>query len=127
MRIGAETASLVNHVYSRMTSEPPYVGMPATLLSWTDRSPATVVDVNMKGRCIVVQEDDYQRIDNNGLSESQEYEYARNPKASVYIFRKNKKGEWVQHRFNPKTNRLVQSRGYGLMLGKREKYHDFSF
>jgi len=110
-----------------MTSEPPYVGMPATLLSWTDRSPATVVDVNMKGRCIVVQEDDYQRIDNNGLSESQEYEYARNPKASVYIFRKNKKGEWVQHRFNPKTNRLVQSRGYGLMLGKREKYHDFSF
>jgi len=127
MRLGTETGSLVNHVYSRTDSEPPYVGMPATLLLWTDRNPATVVDVNMKGRCIVVQEDDYKRVDSNGLSESQQYEYTRNPNGSVHIFRKNKKGEWVMHRLNLETNRLVQARGAGLRLGSREKYHDFSF
>ena len=127
MRIGTETASLVNHIYSRSASEPPYVGMPATLLSWTDRNPGTVVDVNMKGRCIVVQEDNYQRVDSNGLSEMQQYLYTRNPQAPVHIFRKNRKGEWVLHRFNLETSRLVQSRGCGLMLGRREKYHDFSF
>lgn len=129
MRIGSETASLVNHMYSRMVvGEPaPYVGMPATLLSWTDRNPATVIEVNMTKRYIVVQDDNYQRIDTNGLSESQEYEYTPNHDAPTRIFRKDKKGQWVQHFLNPKTNRLVQSRGCGLRLGKREKYHDFSF
>lgn len=127
MRIGTQTASLVNHIYSCTDSEPPYVGMPATLLSWTDRNPATVIEVNMTKRYIVVQDDDYRRTDNNGLSESQEYEYTRNCNASVHIFRKDKKGQWVLHYVNPETKRLVQSRGYGLMLGRREKYHDFSF
>lgn len=122
-----QTGSLINHLYARTDSEPPYVGMPATLLMWTDRSPATVVDVNMKKRCVVVQEDDYKRTDSNGYCESQEYEYTRNPQATCHIFRKNKKGQWVLHRLNLETNRLVQSPGYGLLLGQREKYYDPSF
>lgn len=129
MRIGTETASLVNHMYSRMVvGEPaPYVGMPATLLSWTDRNPATVIEVNNAKRYIVVQDDDYRRIDSNGMSESQEYEYTPNPEGSTRIFRKDKKGQWVQHYVNPETKRLVQSRGRGLLLGRREAYFDFSF
>jgi hypothetical protein len=129
MQIGTETGSLVNHMYARMVrGEPaPYVGMPATLLSWTDRDPATVVEVNMAKRYIAVQEDNYRRVDSNGLSESQRYEYTPNPDAPVKIFRKDKRGQWVQHRLNPETNRLVQVRGFGLRLGEREKYHDFSF
>jgi hypothetical protein len=129
MRIGSETASLVNHMYSRMVvGEPaPYVGMPATLLSWTDRDPATVIEVNMSKRYIVVQDDDYERVDSNGLSESQEYKYTPNPDAPKRIFRKDKKGQWVQHFVNPETKRLVQARGCGLRLGEREKYYDFSF
>ena len=71
--------------------------------------------------------DDYQRIDSNGLSESQEYEYTPNPNGHTRIFRKDKKGQWVQHYVNPETKRLVQSRGCGLRLGAREKYYDFSF
>lgn len=129
MRLGAETGSLINHLYSRMTvGEPtPYVGMGATLLSWTDRNPATVVEVNMEKRYIVVQDDDYTRVDANGMSEAQEYEYTPNPNGFKRIFRKSKKGEWVQHHVNPATNRLVQARGCGLRLGKRDKYHDYSF
>ena len=122
-----QTGSLINHLYSRTDSEPPYVGMPATLLMWTDRSPATVVDVNMQKRYVVVQEDDYTRTDSNGYCEQQTYEYARNTEASKHIFRKNKKGQWVLHRLNPQTNRLVKSEGYGLLLGRREKYYDPSF
>lgn len=129
MRIGTETGSLVNHMYSRMTEgEPaPYVGMPATLLSWSDRNPATVIEVNMAMRYIVVQDDNYRRVDSNGMSESQEYEYTPNPNGSTKIFKKNKKGQWVLHYVNPETKRLVQSRSCGLRLGEREKYHDFTF
>ncbi len=129
LKLGSETASLINHVMSiSVRDEPaPYVGMPATLLLWTDRNPATVVEVNMDKRYIVVQEDDARRIDSNGMSESQEYEYTRNPNAPRKIFRKNKKGQWVEHYLNPETNRLVQSRGAGLMLGRRNMYYDFSF
>lgn len=129
MRLGSETGSLVNHLYSRMVEgEPaPYVGMPATLLSWTDRSPATVVEVNMPARYIVVQEDDWMRIDSNGMSEDQEYRYTPNALGSKTIFRKNKKGQWIQCCRNPETGRLVQSPGTGLRLGQKERYHDFSF
>ena len=129
MKLGTETGSVINHLYSRMTEgEPaPYVGMGATLLSWTDRNPATVVEVNMDKRYIVVQDDDYTRVDSNGMSEAQEYQYTPNPNGCTRIFRKNKKGEWVMHQINPKTGRLVQSRGCGLRLGERNKYYDYSF
>lgn len=129
MKLGSETGSLTNHLISRMTlNEPePYVGMPATLLGWTDRHPATVVEVNTKKRYIVVQEDDAIRTDSNGMSESQEYEYTRNPAAARIIYRKNKAGLWKAHYINLETNRLVQKGSYGLRLGDREKYHDFSF
>jgi hypothetical protein len=124
-----QTASLINSLYSRMTvGEPaPYVGMPATLLSWTDRNPCTVIEVNMAKRYIVVQDDDYKRVDSNGLSESQAYEYTPNANGCRRIFRKMKNGQWAQHYVNPETNRLVKSEGCGLRLGEREKYHDFSF
>lgn len=129
MKIGSETGSLINHLYSRATlGEPrPQVGMGATLLCWTDRHPATIVEVNDKGRYIVVQDDDYRRVDSNGMSEAQEYEYTPNTKAPTRIFRKSRKGEWVQCVRNPETGRLIQARGPGLRLGEREKYHDFSF
>ena len=128
MKLGTQTGSLINHVLSGSTTgEPPYAGMPATLLSWTDRNPCTVVEVNMAKRYIVVQDDDYKRIDSNGLSESQQYEYTQNPDNCKRIFRKMKNGQWAQHFINPETNRLVKSEGCGLRLGEREKYHDFSF
>lgn len=127
MKIGTQTNSLVNSIYASMEGGEPVVGMPATLLSWTDRNPCTVVEVNNLKRYIVVQDDDYKRVDSNGLSECQQYEYTPNPNAPTRIFRKMKSGQWVQHFVNPETNRLVKSEGCGLRLGKREKYHDFSF
>ncbi|MGA0178868.1 MAG: hypothetical protein ACO3IC_07970 [Burkholderiaceae bacterium] len=129
MKLGSETGSVINHLYSRMTEgEPePTVGMGATLLSWTDRNPATIVQVNMAKRYIVVQEDDAMRVDSNGMSEAQEYVFTPNPNNRLRIYRKVKSGEWVEHYVNPETNRLVQTRGCGLRIGERDKYYDFSF
>lgn len=127
MRLGTQTGSLVNHIMTNSRSGEPYVGMPATICYWTDRSPATVVEVNMKGRYIVVQDDDYKRVDGNGMSESQVYEYTQNPENYKRIYRKNKKGQWVQQVRNPETGRLNNAPSGNLYLGDREKYHDFSF
>ena len=53
----------------------PYIGMPATLVYFSDREPGTVVDMSPSGKTIYVQEDNAIRTDNNGMSEIQEYEY----------------------------------------------------
>lgn len=127
MRLGTQTGSLVNHVLTSGFGPEPHVGMPVTVCYWTDRSPGTIVEVNMKKRYIVVQDDDYTRVDSNGMSESQVYEYTQNPKNPTRIFRKNKKGGWDYCSINPASNRLIKAGGCSLYLGEREKYHDFSF
>lgn len=128
MNLGTHTGSLVNHMYSRMTKgEPePTVGMGVTMLSWTDRYAGTIVEVNMKKRYIAVTEDDCKRIDNNGLSESQEYEYTSMMDGYRNYYRKDSKGAWRACHFN-ENGRLVYSGNRGLIIGRREKYHDFSF
>lgn len=128
MKLGSETGSLMNHLYSRMVvGEPmPYVGMGATLLSWTDRDPATIVEVNLAKKYIVVQRDEAVRVDSNGMSESQEYEFTPNPNAPRMIYKKNRKGIWKRHEFNER-GRLVLAHGQGLRIGERDKYYDFSF
>lgn len=135
MKLGTQTASLQNHLYSRMTNgEPiPFLGMPATILSWTDRYPATVKEVFTKGKdlYIVVRECKAKRIDSNGMSECQNYEYSEYENENDGIratFRKNsKQGNWEQVFLNPETNRYRKYEGYGLRLGIRQKYHDYYF
>ena len=130
MKLGTQTASLTNHLYSRMTiGQPdPVVGMGATVLCWTDRHAATVTALlNSSGTIIVVREDYARRIDKNGMSESQEYEYSRNTEGRRYIFRKGAHGDWQQIEINSKTQRWNKVEGPGLRIGEREEYHDFSF
>ena len=115
MKLGTETGSLVNHVLSNQDHqhdgiEPGVTG--ATILMWSDRRAATIVKVT---KCqIHVQEDRAERVDKNGMSESQEYVYTRDETARVRVFRKTKRG-WRD------------SSGAGLMVGIRKAYHDFSF
>ena len=104
MNAGTQTGSLVNHLYSRMTiGEPePTVGMGVTMLSWTDRDAGTIVEVNMKKRYIAVTEDNKKRIDNNGISESQEYEYTTVMDGHRRYYRKDKKGQMALLLSQPK-------------------------
>ena len=127
MKLGKHTGSLVNHIYSRSKSPVPEIGMGATLLSWSDRHPATIIDIFTKGKFtyIKLQEDDAKRIDNNGISESQVYEYSRNPNGSITYFRL-KDDNWESVYIDPDTNRFKKGVG-SVVLGMRQEYYDFSF
>lgn len=126
MKLGTETGSLVNHLLSNARGPEPVVGMGCTMLYWSDRTAATVIEVNHKGRYIVVQEDRAVRVDDFGMSEHQEYEFKPNPSGSTYIYRKMSNGLWIQHYRNGQTGRLNKASGQ-LILGRRDHYYDFSF
>lgn len=132
LKLGSGTGSMVNHIYSRATKgQPePRVGMGATILSWSDRHPATIVAVetDKQGRYIItIQEDDYVRTDENGFSETQEYAYAPNPNAHKQLWRFEEGHGWRSVMRNAKGRIVLTGNSGGLRIGEREKYHDFSF
>lgn len=133
MKLGSQTGSLVNHVLSRMVKGQPAaaIGMGVTFLSWTDRSAGTIFRVWSLGafRYIECRSDDYKRIDKNGMSECQDYEFKINVKGGRSYYRQkvgDDSNEWVGCRMN-EAGRWVNSRGAGLRIGERDHYHDFSF
>lgn len=119
-----QTGSLVNLISGNAKYPEPEVGMGATILGWTDRNPATIVAVrtNKDGKAIEVQvqEDNYKRVDANGMSEMQDYEYTPNPEAPIRRYSLRNNGAWVRVGETAKG-------GQRLAIGRREKYHDFSF
>ncbi len=129
MKLGSQTGSLTNHLYSRMTiGQPvPTVGMGATILSWTDRHAGTIVEVIKNGQYIAVIEDDAKRIDKNGMSEMQEYEYTARLDGHKQWFKQEKDGRWVGVSRNPDTRRFKKNGVGGLRIGVRDSYHDYSF
>ena len=60
----------------------PVVGMGATILLWTDRHAATITEVFVLGKYtyVKVRQDTSKRIDKNGMSEDQDYEFTPNPR-----------------------------------------------
>lgn len=129
MRLGSQTGSLTNHLYSRMVKGAPIpqVGEGATILCWTDRHGATVVEVLKGGKYIAVVEDDCRRIDKNGMSENQEYEYTPRLDGVKKWYKREKDGRWSEVRFNEATGRFKKTGGGGLCVGVRDTYHDYSF
>jgi hypothetical protein len=98
----------------------PEIGMGATFVMWTDREPGTITLVSMDKTKIWVSRDKATRIDNNGMSEMQEYTFERgeDPLGERYTLRKN--GHWIAYREPMKDGRRV-------VIGYRSKYHDYSF
>ena len=132
MKLGSGTGSLMNHLDSRaVRGEPaPYVGMGATLLSWSDRHAGTIVETFTKNGSlyIKVQEDKAIRVDKNGMSESQDYEYMADLNGSISYFRKTEPyGFWKKVVINPKTGRFNLGGCGGVKIGVRDEYYDFSF
>lgn len=74
LKLGIETASLVNHIMSGAKGEPK-VGEGATILQWTDRQAYEVLEVSDNGKRAIIQKYRRKRIDNNGMGECQNYEY----------------------------------------------------
>lgn len=114
------TGSLTNYLMSGTKGQPvPVVGMGATMLGWTDRHAATIVAVGPNGRWVEIRRDDAKRVDSNGMSEAQDYEFTPNPKAPVLRYSLRKDGGYV--RVGEKFS------GVRLRIGERDCYHDFSF
>jgi len=98
------------------TTIKPVVGMGATFLAFTDRTPFTVIEVAENGKTCKVQEDTSTRTDSNGMSECQEYTYAPNPKGAIYTLSLRKDGRW-----------RVRGDTMLFSIGERRRYHDYSF
>ena len=105
--------SPMNEVQCRL-SIIPEVGMGATKLWWSDRTPYTIIRI-VSEKCIVIQEDLYRRIDHNGMSEDQTWEMGSNPTGITVSIRKHKDGAWYD------------ANGGKYLIGKREVYYDYSF
>lgn len=131
MSYAQQTGSLVNHLQARgVKGQPtPEVGMGATLLSYTDRHPGTIISVETVRSVVYleVQEDNYKRIDSNGMSECQDYEFTCNPNGAINTFRQGKDGMWEKVYKNPETGRWKKTDSRGLRIGERDRYYDFSF
>ncbi len=96
----------------------PTIGQGATIAMWSDRHAGTIIDV--AGNTVVFQQDKATRVDKNGMSESQSYEYAPNPQGKITIFTKRKNGQYVQKGSGMKT-------GQRLQIGYRSEHYDYSF
>lgn len=130
MKFGTQTGSLINHLIAGAnTLSEIKAGTPATILSWSDRAPATVFRVFKVGSSTIVEtrDDDYKRIDSNGMSESQEYEYKINVNGWKRYWKITKKGDVVNVYKNGETGRWVKIENGSIAFGRREKYHDFTF
>lgn len=124
MKLGSQTNSVMNHLYSRgVIGEPvPVVGMGATLLLWTDRHACTITCVQYKGdKTIVTVKQDRVSVSGDG-----ETLYGPNPNAREQHFRRDENG-WVSVRLNQSTGRWCMLRGNGLRIGERDEYRDPSF
>jgi hypothetical protein len=135
MRLGSGTGSLVNHIYSRSTPVEPEVGMGATRLSWTDRHPATVTEVFKKGKYkyFTIREDLWE-IEEGFVRR----EYIGG-EGVPYRFFPSKEGEGRETTYrikesgyecvflNPDTGRFLNMNTGGVIVGRREKYHDPHF
>lgn len=116
MRI--KQGSLVNVLMDNSpTQADPQPGDGGTIAGYTDRYPCTVVSARRTkvGWLVVeVQEDDAKRVDSNGISEHQEYEYTRNPNAPIQVFRARQDG-------------VLRNGSRTLVVGQRNRYWDPSF
>jgi hypothetical protein len=130
MRLGSETNSVVNHFASRgVIGQPtPVVGMGVTFLHWTDRDAGTIFKVFAVGKTTYLEcrADDCKRVDKNGMSEDQDYEFKTKVNGAKSYFRVGRSGLWESVRKND-SGRWVKSGGCGLRIGARDAYHDFSF
>lgn len=135
MKLGTETGSVMNNIFSRATiGQPkPVVGMGATLLGWTDCNAATITKVTEYcGKVyryeIEVTEDKSTVISGSTQDGSADYAYETRPDGypMTYAFA-IKTGEWVKVARNPDTGRLIKTGGNGLRIGERDTYRDPSF
>lgn len=92
------------------------IGDGATIHTGSDMRPATIISIRSDGKKIIIQDDIATRLDNNGMSELQDYSYSRNEDGAMHVITKRKDGSY----------RISGSKQL-VTLGCRRRYYDYSF
>jgi len=122
MKLGKETNSFFNHLMANSMSVPK-VGEGATILHWTDRTAYFVNSVSEDGKTVEIERAKAIRVDNNGMSEVQDYKYERNPNFQPETI-KFRYGKWRKVcKFDGKTTYSPIS----IVFGEMKEYYDYSF
>ena len=113
-----KTNSLINNVMLNSIDPEPEVGMGATVCMWSDRVAHTIVEIRRfktgkragQVSAVVTQRDKATRVDSNGMSDAQSWEYERDTDAPLCLWKVKKDGSFGS-----------------LSVGHRSHYYDFSF
>lgn len=118
------TGSVFNNLMGQTVPADPEVGMGATVLMWTDRHAATIIEVGRTKagavKSVTVQEDKATRTDEYGMSDAQSYSYEPDPNGAVRVYTKRKNGAFVREG-SPMNS------GERVGIGYRKHYYDYSF
>lgn len=111
--------SVFNRTLEYAEGKTPEVGMGATECGWSDRHAYEVIEV-IDDRHIIVRRLDAKRTDNNGVSDSQDYEFTSNPNNHTCKLFLTKQGRWRE-----RIGRRLGCNGW--LVGKAMEYYDYSF
>ena len=115
MKLGTETSSLVNHIYSNQQAKTPEVGMGATVLLWSDRHAYTITRVSPSGKTFWMTQDIATRTE-EGMTDAQDYTYEQDMNAEEEKVTLRRDGKWK-----------IQQLNDTVKIGVRDEHHDFSF
>ena len=139
--------SVQNRIAERCKQPEPVVGMGVTRCLYSDRDPYEIIEVK-DAKHIVIRAMGYERIDNNGMSESQEYRYFSKPDGEIVhltlrngrwrdrivknVYVEDPEGEFINlenHKRYRKTGTRVSNElgPDGWTLGRAVRYYDFTF
>ena len=123
MKLGKDTGSFFNYLMANSMSVPE-VGKGATILHWTDRAAYFVNSVSEDGKTVEIERAKVIRVDNNGVGDTQDYKYERDPNAQPEII-KFRYGKWrrVYKEFGGKTTYAP----INIIFGSMCEYYDYSF
>ena len=147
---GSINNRLEENSYFNGTKDNIQVGTPCTVYHWSDREAYEVVKV-IDQRHVFIRELDVKRIDDNGMSDAQTYEYKSNEKNSIIELELTKYGWKEVIRYTKELyDKIINKIGYvlweksivdrvmegkevkrsfkiNISFGKAEKYYDYSF
>jgi hypothetical protein len=109
-----QNAMLGNHA----VSSTPTVGMDATIVHYSDRTPARVVEVSPSGKRVKVVDLDWRVVSGSMQDGSAVYEYSEPANAHAFTYTLRKSGRWV----------MAGADSFPvLVIGHASKYEDPSF
>lgn len=131
MKLGSETGSLINHFMSGMKNPEEIIpGTLATILHWSDREPAEVIESFEKGayRYVVLRNFSYKLISGSCMDDTAEYEYSSNKEEGhKYLIRSKKNSDKWFYVGQSNTGRPVNSSEIKIRFGFADRYYDPSF